>query len=158
MMTTRRKLPGPVSLFRGKVRKPVTLTLTPAHHRKVSKNTERLDLTRADLLGLLIEKYADTVTKAPIGAYKRLREAVEALGGTLVHEKLNEPRGGTWVLTLGSRCLRMPSQQSMRYPDLDACYQLKDGVEVSRTWEDHVDTIDPRGLARLFERLSSSES
>ena len=40
----------------------MTLTLTPAHHLKVGKNKERLGITRADLIGLLIEKYADTVT------------------------------------------------------------------------------------------------
>ena len=54
-------LPGQVSLFRGKVRAPVSLTLTPEHHLKVEKNMARLGLTRADFIGLLIEKYADTV-------------------------------------------------------------------------------------------------
>jgi hypothetical protein len=54
-------LPGQVSLFRGKVRAPVTLTLTPDHHTKVNKNMRRLGLTRADLIGLLIERHADTV-------------------------------------------------------------------------------------------------
>lgn len=53
--------PGPVSLFRGKVRKPVTLTLTKDHHRKVRMGTRRLGLTRADFIALLIEKYADIV-------------------------------------------------------------------------------------------------
>lgn len=55
-------LPGQVSLFRGKVRAPVSLTLTREHHRKVKAATRRLHLTRADVIGLLIEKYADTVT------------------------------------------------------------------------------------------------
>jgi len=54
-------LPGQVSLFRGKVRAPVSITLTPEHHAKVNRNMRRLGVTRADLIGLLIEKYADGV-------------------------------------------------------------------------------------------------
>src|SRR5947207_14412323 len=113
MAPTKTKRPGPPSLFRGKIRKPVSLTLTPDHHRKVRDNMQRLGLTRADLIGLLIDKYADTVTAAYADAYKPLRDAVEALGGTLEHHKRNEPRGGTWVLTLGNKQLKMPSEQSM---------------------------------------------
>jgi hypothetical protein len=56
-----RGLPGPESLFRGKVRAPVTVTLTREHHRKVNEAVQRLKLSRADVIGLLIEKYADTV-------------------------------------------------------------------------------------------------
>lgn len=58
---TKPVLPGQVSLFRGKVRAPVSITLTPEHHLKVRRAMRRLGLTRADLIGLLIEKYADTV-------------------------------------------------------------------------------------------------
>lgn len=54
---------GPVSLFRGKIRAPVSITLTPEHHYKVDRNMRRLGLTRADLIGLLIEKYADDVQR-----------------------------------------------------------------------------------------------
>jgi hypothetical protein len=65
MMGTRTKaavhLPGKPSLFRNKVRAPVSITLTREHHAKVRKAMRRLGLTRADLLGLLIEKHADTV-------------------------------------------------------------------------------------------------
>ena len=46
---------GKASLFRGKVRQPISLTLTPAHHAKVRRAMKRLRLTRADLIGLLIE-------------------------------------------------------------------------------------------------------
>jgi len=53
---------GRAALFRGKIRRPVSLTLTPAHHAKVNRAMKRLHLTRADLLGLLIELHADTVT------------------------------------------------------------------------------------------------
>ncbi len=63
--------PGPVSLFRGKVRKPVTLTLTKPHHDKVDKAQTRLDLTRADVIGLLIELYADKVTKEHVARVDR---------------------------------------------------------------------------------------
>jgi hypothetical protein len=55
------KMPGAQSLFRGKVRRPVSLTLTPDHHTKVKRNMRRLSLTRADLIGLLIDRYADVV-------------------------------------------------------------------------------------------------
>src|ERR1700683_1017149 len=102
-MATKKKRRGPPSLFHGKIRKPVTLTLTPAHHLKVRNNVQRLGITRADLIGLLIEKYADTVMTTSPDAYKRLRDAVEALGGTLEHRRPNEPRGGTWVLELSGK-------------------------------------------------------
>lgn len=156
-MAMKKKRRGPPSLFSGKLRKPVTLTLTPEHHRKVRTNVQRLGLTRADLIGLLIDKYANTVTKDYGDAYKSLRDAVEALGGTLEHKKRNEPRGGTWVLTLGRKRIRLPSEQARRYPALDACYRLKDGVAVSRTWDDHTRDINPTGLAQLFAVLASSE-
>ena len=53
--------PGPLSLFRYKVREPVSLTLTKAHHEKVKLGMERLGITRADFIGLLIERYAEQV-------------------------------------------------------------------------------------------------
>lgn len=53
--------PGPVSLFRRKVRKPVTLTLTPEHHIKVNAAMRRLKVSRADVIALLIDQYADTI-------------------------------------------------------------------------------------------------
>lgn len=56
-----KSLPGKASLFRKKVRAPVSITLTREHHQKVRRNMRRLGLTRADFLGLLIEKYADRV-------------------------------------------------------------------------------------------------
>jgi hypothetical protein len=59
--TTERVLPGQVSLFRNKVRDPVSITLIQAHHDKVNRAMRRLGLTRADLIGLLIERYAETV-------------------------------------------------------------------------------------------------
>jgi hypothetical protein len=149
---------GPPSLFHRKVRKPVTLTLNAAHHRKVKAATDRLDLTRADLIALLIDKYADSVTTEYTAAYTRLREAVAALGGSLVHQRRGESRGGTWVLTLGDKCHKMSSERSQRYPDLDACYQLKDGVERTGTWEDYTDDIDPEGVAHLFAKLAGSKN
>jgi hypothetical protein len=53
--------PGPVSIFRRKVRKPVTLTLTPEHHVMVNRAMRRLKLSRADVIALLIDQYADTI-------------------------------------------------------------------------------------------------
>jgi hypothetical protein len=58
---TRPVLPGQVSLFREKVRMPISVTLTKDHHAKVKRNMQRLGLTRADFIALLIEHYADTV-------------------------------------------------------------------------------------------------
>lgn len=52
---------GPRSLFRNKIRAPVSLTLTRDHHDKVNEAMKRLGLTRADLIALLVERYADTV-------------------------------------------------------------------------------------------------
>ncbi len=60
-----KKVPGAIegrpALFRNKVRKPVSITLTREHHEKVDKACRRTGLTRADLIGLLIERYADIV-------------------------------------------------------------------------------------------------
>jgi hypothetical protein len=157
MATKKTKLPGRASMFRGKIRAPVSVTLTPAHHLKARQSMKRLGLTRSDLIGLLIDKYANTVTTTFADAYKCLREAVDALGGTLEHRKPNEPRGGTWVLKLGGKRLKMLSEQSKRYPLLDACYELKDGAAVSGTWEDYTHDINPSGVAQLFTSLASSE-
>lgn len=55
--------PGPVSIFRRKIRKPVTLTLTPEHHAKLIRAMKRLKLSRADTIGLLIDQHADTVRR-----------------------------------------------------------------------------------------------
>jgi hypothetical protein len=59
----RPKMTGPVSIFRGKTRAPVSITLTPEHHAKARAAMLRLGMTRADLIGLLIEKYADSVER-----------------------------------------------------------------------------------------------
>ena len=63
MASAKKKRLGPPSPFRGKVRKPVSVTLTPEHHRKLTKAMRRVGLSRADLIALLIDKHADTVTK-----------------------------------------------------------------------------------------------
>ena len=138
---------GPSVVISGKVRKPVTLTLTPEHHKKVDDNKGRLGRTRADLIGLLIEKYADTVTETVTRAdnYQRLCDAVGVLGGTLKYEAWNGPRGGTWRLTLGPK--RLEKNRS-DIGDLDACYRVKDGIRTNE--------IDPTGLAKLFARLASN--
>jgi hypothetical protein len=144
-MATKKTKPGPVSLFRGKVRKPVSLTLTPEHHDKVKDRRRKLGCTRSDLIALLIEKYADTVTlmATPHDDYKRLANAVEILGGTLKYEAWNGPLGGTWRFRLGVKRIDCDTGE------LDACYQLKDGVRI--------DKIDPAGLEQLFKRLASSQ-
>lgn len=57
-----RRMRGPKSLFRNKVRAPVSLTLTQEHHRKANAAVKRLGLTRADVIGLLIAQHADDLT------------------------------------------------------------------------------------------------
>jgi hypothetical protein len=56
---------GRDSLFRQKLRDPVSLTLTPRHHAKVRAAMARLGVSRSDLVALLIESYADSVTIPP---------------------------------------------------------------------------------------------
>jgi len=109
----------------------------------------RLGLTRADLIGLLIEKYADTVT-THTDAHKRLKDAVEALGGTLTFEAWNGPLGGRWVLTLGGKSKSF-QMESKKCQALDACY-----VGVTRPRDGHVAEIDPAGLAELLRLLATS--
>jgi hypothetical protein len=54
---------GRVSLFRGKVRgRTMSVTLTPRHWALLDAAAERLVLTRADVIGLLLHKYAATVS------------------------------------------------------------------------------------------------
>ena len=57
----KKKLTGPASLFRKKVRAPVSLTMTKQHHAVLRRAMRRLGLTRADVLALLIDKYGDIV-------------------------------------------------------------------------------------------------
>lgn len=58
----RKRMTGPRSKFRGKVRAPVSITLTSDHHTKVDRNRKRLGLTRSDFLALLVERYAEHVS------------------------------------------------------------------------------------------------
>ena len=149
-----KKSPGPVSLFPGKRRAPVSLTLTPAHHEQVKNNRRRLGgITRADLIGLLIEKHAHTV-ELPGEAYERLRDAVATLGGRLEHHPFSGPRGETWVLELSGKRLPLRSE-SKTFPLLDACYRSKPGAAASAMPNDKGD-IDPAGLADLFKELAAS--
>jgi hypothetical protein len=53
---------GQRSQFRGKVRAPVSITLTEQHHSKVNRNRNRLGLSRSDFIALLVERYADHVS------------------------------------------------------------------------------------------------
>jgi hypothetical protein len=53
---------GASSLFRNKIRRPVSITLTPEHHVMIRRAALRLGLTRSDCIGLLIDRFAETVT------------------------------------------------------------------------------------------------
>ena len=57
----KRALTGPDALFRKKVRQPVSITLTKRHHAKLRAAMERLQLSRSDVVGLLIDLHADGV-------------------------------------------------------------------------------------------------
>jgi len=57
----KRALPGRDSLFRKKVRQPVSVTLTRRHHRKLREAMKRLNLSRSDLIGLLVDVHADSI-------------------------------------------------------------------------------------------------
>jgi len=57
----KRALSGPDALFRKKVRQPVSITLTKRHHAKLRAAMERLQLSRSDVIGLLIDVHADGV-------------------------------------------------------------------------------------------------
>jgi c-di-GMP-related signal transduction protein len=50
-----------VSLFRNKIRKPVSITLTPEHHKIVDAGIKRLSITRADFIALLINEFGRTI-------------------------------------------------------------------------------------------------
>ena len=64
------KIPGPVSLFRHKLRQPVTMTLTPRHHTMIKRAMKRTGLTRADVVALLIERFANDLNMADVYLYK----------------------------------------------------------------------------------------
>jgi len=137
------KRPGPKSLFRGKRRAPVSLTLTPEHHSKVKENTQRLGLTRSDLVGLLIERFADVVPlPRKDQKYARLRDAVSILGGRLERSNFSGPRGETWLIELGGKELSIASD-GKTFPLLDACYANEDA-------------ISPAGVAQLLLQLATS--
>jgi hypothetical protein len=57
-----KRMTGKRSKFRGKVRAPVSITLTSHHHTKVDRNMKRLGLTRSDFIALLIDRYGDHVS------------------------------------------------------------------------------------------------
>lgn len=57
----KRALSGPAALFRKKERTPISVTLTREHHAKLRDAMERLDVSRNDVIALLIDQFADVV-------------------------------------------------------------------------------------------------
>ena len=90
--------PGPVSLFRNKVRKPVTLTLTAAHHEQVNRAARQLGLSRADTIGLLIHLYADTVQRPAPETVHETRSLFDRYD-SLTEANLNQP-WGRWPVSI----------------------------------------------------------
>src|SRR5262245_56908251 len=106
-------------MFRGKVRKPVSITLTPEHHKRVEEARSRLGgITRAELIALLTGRQAGTVEKVP-RHYGSLVAAVEALGGSLDYRPHNGPIGPRWRLRLSGKVLAIEPPYAL----LDGCYR-----------------------------------
>jgi len=58
----RATLSGPVALFRNKERsRPTSVLFTKAHHAKLARAQARLNLSRCDVLSLLVEQFAEVV-------------------------------------------------------------------------------------------------
>lgn len=55
------KLPGPRSLFRHKVRAPISMLLTAAGHELDAQIRQRTGLSRGDLYELLLIKFGDKI-------------------------------------------------------------------------------------------------
>jgi hypothetical protein len=128
----------------------VSLTLTPKHHKKVEENMRRLGLTRADLIGLLIDKFAEVVAlPGKDQKYERLRDALSVLGGRLERRGFSGPRGALWVVELGGKHLSLESDGET-FPLLDDCFEHQDGVTEDRR------PISPAGVARLLSRVAAS--
>ena len=66
-MTTRARRPrfGPRTLYPDKVRVPVSIEMTAAIHAQVAAACARLGISRPDLVGLLIDRYAGDVELTP---------------------------------------------------------------------------------------------
>jgi hypothetical protein len=56
-----KQMPGRDSLFRRKVRQPISVTLTKRHHAKLKAAMQRLGLSRSDTIGLLVDLHADSL-------------------------------------------------------------------------------------------------
>lgn len=70
-------LPGRRSLFPGKRRgRTISITITDAHLAKLDVTMERLSLTRADVIALLVDRFADRV-EIPPRLMKNLRTAAD---------------------------------------------------------------------------------
>lgn len=100
---------GPPSLFRNKVRDyTVTMTFTQRHHDKIVRAMTATGLTRADLLGLLVERYADRhdELRRVVAAMTAAAEKVESTTSgppALFRNKIRPNEGGKVSLTLTQR-------------------------------------------------------
>jgi hypothetical protein len=159
-MPNLKKPRGRRSLFRGKRRAPVSLTLTPAHHARIKSNLERLGLpSRADFIGLLIEKYADFVTAFPTrtkeeprgmtggamttisshAAYEQVRRLLQSVGGDMRWLPGGGQGGGSWELTLQRKTVRIQVRDN-QVNELDRLCVSR--IDNPTTWDDY-DTPAP---------------
>jgi hypothetical protein len=66
MRTPKKPRTGRKSLFPGKRRgRTISITMTDAHYRRLEQTMQRLNLTRADVLALLVDRFADIVEIPP---------------------------------------------------------------------------------------------
>jgi len=56
-----KQMSGPKSLFRGKIRQPISVLLTRDGHRRLAEHTKRTSLSRADLMEALLTEYGHLV-------------------------------------------------------------------------------------------------
>lgn len=61
--TTPKVQPGPKTLYAGKVRRILSWTATPTVTKTLRRNQKRLKLSRSDFLCLLVDRFAESLTK-----------------------------------------------------------------------------------------------
>lgn len=84
-------------------------------------------------------------------AYEELRAAIEARGGTMIHERAGQPRGGAWIVTLGAKTGRFVSHGN-GYSRLDELYIPKPGL-IPTHYKDYTKTLRDGAVDDLLAML-----
>ncbi|MHC4792213.1 MAG: hypothetical protein ACYS8Y_12425 [Planctomycetota bacterium] len=85
-------------------------------------------------------------------AYQKIRKEIEALRGSMTHEKKGHPRGGVWIVKLNQTRKKFKSTGG-HYPGLDELYVPKPGVKKPKGWSDYTKEIDPKELNKLLKQF-----